>query len=55
VEELLAEVAAVTRALSTTVKMLVSEPPNEVRAVMAATETRAAIRPYSMAWRRTRP
>ncbi len=49
VEELDAEVAAVVRALSTTVKMLVSEPPNEVRAAMAATETRAAIRPYSMA------
>ena len=45
----LAEVAAVTRALSTTVQMLVSQPPNEVRAAMAATETRAAIRPYSMA------
>ncbi len=48
-EELAAEVAAVVRELSTTVKMLVSEPPNEVKAAMAATETRAAIRPYSMA------
>src|SRR3546814_3476170 len=44
-----APAAASLSALSTTPKMLSSELPRDCRAAMAATDTRAAIRPYSMA------